>query len=251
MQQSRISQYFFQSKKKDATPQDTSKSAKKEVVSSTTTPNVKASLPISESSSESKKRVREDIPLIELIDDEEDDSAKIPRVMSSKERVLEVLSREPAVSDFKRQKFRQVIFQNELPTELEEQFEELMEEHEVIPAPSKKQAFTPLETQVVNIRKQFPDCLLMVECGYRMRFFGQDALNASKILGIYAHQDHNFMVASVPTYRASFHCQRLLSAGQKVAVVRQTETAALRKGSTSKSSTFDRKVAGVFTQGIE
>jgi DNA mismatch repair ATPase MutS len=58
------------------------------------------------------------------------------------------------------------------------------------------------------------------------------------------------MVASVPTYRVVFHCRRLLSAGYKVAIVRQTETAAIRKSSKgSTSQTFERSVTGVFTSG--
>jgi hypothetical protein len=110
--------------------------------------------------------------------------------------------------------------------------------------------FTPLEKQVVAIRQQYPDSLLMVECGYRMRFFGADAIAAAKVLSIMSRADHNFVVASVPTYRAFVHCQRLLAAGYKVAIVRQTETAAIRKGNkASTSSTFERSVAGVFTEG--
>lgn len=117
---------------------------------------------------------------------------------------------------------------------------------------SGKATFTPLEKQVIALRQKFPDSLLMVECGYRMRFFGPDAVAASRVLSIFAHQDHNFMVASVPTHRAFVHCQRLLTAGYKVAIVRQTETAAIRKSNkarASSSSTFERSVVGVFTEG--
>lgn len=73
----------------------------------------------------------------------------------------------------------------------------------------------------------------MVECGYRLRFFGDDALIAAKVhsiyfflkfflelsmqvLSIYAHKDHSFMVASVPTYRVQVHLRRLIAAGHKV-----------------------------------
>lgn len=76
--------------------------------------------------------------------------------------------------------------------------------------------YTPLEQQVVDIRKEYPDTLLIVECGYRMRFFGEDAVVAAKVLSIYAHMDHNFMVASVPTFRTVVHCRRLVAAGYKV-----------------------------------
>jgi hypothetical protein len=117
---------------------------------------------------------------------------------------------------------------------------------------TSRNTFTPLEKQVMAIRQNYPDSLLMVECGYRMRFFGPDAIAASKILSIFAHPDHNFMVASIPTHRAFIHCQRLLTAGHKVAIVRQMETAALRKNSKASSgSTFERSVVGVFTEGKE
>jgi hypothetical protein len=79
-----------------------------------------------------------------------------------------------------------------------------------------KVKFTPLEQQVVDIRKVYSNCILMVECGYRMRFFGTDASIAAKVLGIYAHIDHNFNVASIPTYRTIVHCRRLVAAGYKV-----------------------------------
>lgn len=91
----------------------------------------------------------------------------------------------------------------------------------------------------------------MVECGYRFRFFGDDAVVASRCLGIYSRLDHSFLVASVPTFRVAIHLKRLVAAGYKIALVRQTETAAIRKatkssGSTQKS-TFSRAVVAVFT----
>jgi DNA mismatch repair protein MSH3 len=49
-----------------------------------------------------------------------------------------------------------------------------------------------------------------------MRFFGDDAVTASRVLHIFAHKDHNFMVASIPTHRSVHHCRRLVSAGLKV-----------------------------------
>ena len=90
----------------------------------------------------------------------------------------------------------------------------------------------------------------MVECGYRIRFFGEDAVVAALVLSIVAHHDHSFMVASVPTHRFLVHARRLIAAGHRVALVRQTETAAIRKGKKgSSSSTFTRDVVSVFTPG--
>lgn len=40
---------------------------------------------------------------------------------------------------------------------------------------------TPMEQQVVDLKAQHPGVLLLVECGYRYRFFGEDALVAAKV----------------------------------------------------------------------
>lgn len=40
-------------------------------------------------------------------------------------------------------------------------------------APSTK--LTPLERQYVEIKKKYPDTLLLIEVGYKFRFFGEDA----------------------------------------------------------------------------
>ena len=36
---------------------------------------------------------------------------------------------------------------------------------------------TPLELQIVNIKEQYPDLLLVVECGYKYQFFGEVCIN--------------------------------------------------------------------------
>lgn len=42
---------------------------------------------------------------------------------------------------------------------------------------------TPMEQQVSDLKAQYPGVLLLVECGYRYRFFGGDALAAAKVGG--------------------------------------------------------------------
>ena len=93
---------------------------------------------------------------------------------------------------------------------------------------------TPLEKQVVELKSRYKGCLLMVECGYRFRFFGDDADCASQALGIWTRMDHNFLVASIPTFRVVHHLKRLVAAGYRVALVRQTETAAIKKAQAKK-----------------
>jgi len=67
--------------------------------------------------------------------------------------------------------------------------------------------------------------LLMIEVGYKYRFFGEDAKvyiswvallsfthirpqTAAKELGIVAYPDRNFIVASIPTHRRDIHLRK-------------------------------------------
>ena len=113
--------------------------------------------------------------------------------------------------------------------------------------PSKAVKLTPLEEQVVQLQKAHPDVLLMVEVGYKYRFFGKDAETASQVLGIYNHYDHSFLTASIPTFRLHVHVRRLVKAGYKVGVVRQTENAALKAHGDNKGGPFLRELSAVYT----
>lgn len=88
----------------------------------------------------------------------------------------------------------------------------------------------------------------MVEVGYRYRFFGEDAEVAARVLGIIAHTDHNFLTASVPTFRLHFHVRRLVGAGYKVGVVKQTETAAIKASGSNRVGPFLRGLSALYTK---
>ncbi|XP_039615196.1 DNA mismatch repair protein Msh3 isoform X3 [Polypterus senegalus] len=108
--------------------------------------------------------------------------------------------------------------------------------------------YTPLELQYLEIKEKHKDVLLCVECGYKYRFFGDDAEVAAKELNIYCHLDHNFMTASIPTHRLFVHIRRLVSKGHKVGVVKQTETTALKAAGVNKSALFSRKLTALYTK---
>lgn len=114
---------------------------------------------------------------------------------------------------------------------------------------SKAKNYTPLESQFVALRKQHPDMLLVIECGYKYRMFDSDASMASKVLRIAAYFDRNFLTASFPTHRLSYHVNRLVQAGHKVGVVNQSETAALKKAGKKASGLFERKLESIYTRG--
>ncbi|CAN8230545.1 unnamed protein product [Cochlearia groenlandica] len=118
---------------------------------------------------------------------------------------------------------------------------------ESVPVTSSRK-HTPLEQQVVDLKRKHPDVVLMVEVGYRYRFFGEDAEIAARVLGVYAHLDHSFMTASIPTFRLSFHLRRLVNAGYKVGVVKQTETAAIKSHGSNRTGPFFRGLSGLYTK---
>ncbi|XP_038621490.1 DNA mismatch repair protein Msh3 [Tachyglossus aculeatus] len=111
-----------------------------------------------------------------------------------------------------------------------------------------KSIYTPLELQFMEMKQQHKDAILCVECGYKYRFFGEDAEIAARELNIYCHLDHNFMTASIPTHRLFVHVRRLVANGHKVGVVKQTETAALKAIGENKSSLFTRKLTALYTK---
>jgi DNA mismatch repair protein MSH3 len=144
-------------------------------------------------------------------------------------------------------------------------------EPEPEPAPKKKgkaaaaakgPKLTPLEKQVVEIKKTHPDTVLVVEVGYKFRFFGEDARIASQNLNIMCipgkmrfdnhpterHLD-KFASAMIPVHRLHVHVKRLVANGYKVGVVRQLETAALKAAGDNKSGPFERRLTNLYTKG--
>jgi DNA mismatch repair protein MSH3 len=63
-----------------------------------------------------------------------------------------------------------------------------------------------------------------------------------------AHLDR-FASASIPVHRLHVHVKRLVAAGHKVGVVRQTETAALKAAGDNRNAPFVRKLTNVYTKG--
>uniref|UniRef100_A0A8C6M0F7 DNA mismatch repair protein MSH3 n=1 Tax=Nothobranchius furzeri TaxID=105023 RepID=A0A8C6M0F7_NOTFU len=111
-----------------------------------------------------------------------------------------------------------------------------------------KSTLTPLEQQVIQLKEQHKDAMLAVECGYKFRFFGEDAETAAKELNITCHLDHNFMTCSVPTHRLFVHVRRLVSQGHKVGVVKQTETSAIKSSGSNRNTLFTRRLSALYTK---
>ncbi|GAP87316.2 putative DNA mismatch repair protein MSH3 [Rosellinia necatrix] len=145
--------------------------------------------------------------------------------------------------------------------------EEEEEEEAPQPAKSKKKGsktgkLTPMEIQFLDIKRKHMDTLLIVEVGYKFKFFGEDARTAAKELSIvcipgkFRYDEHpseahldRFASASIPVHRLPVHAKRLVAAGHKVGVVRQIETAALKKVGDNRNAPFTRKLTNVYTKG--
>ncbi|OJD17750.1 DNA mismatch repair protein MSH3 [Emergomyces pasteurianus Ep9510] len=144
-------------------------------------------------------------------------------------------------------------------------------EEEVTPAPQKGRGggkksaagkLTPMERQIIDIKKKHMDAVLIVEVGYKFRFFGEDARIAAKELSIvcipgkFRFDEHpseahltRFASASIPVHRLHVHVKRLVAAGYKVGVVRQLETAALKAAGDNRNAPFVRKLTNLYTKG--
>ena len=121
---------------------------------------------------------------------------------------------------------------------------------------------TPMEKQYLDIKRKHLDTVIVMEVGYKYKFFGEDARIASKELGIFcipgkfrydehqseAHLDR-FASASFPTHRLQVHVKRLVKANHKVGVVRQLETAALKAAGDNRNTPFVRKLTNLYTKG--
>ncbi|KAJ3987104.1 DNA mismatch repair protein MSH3 [Lentinula detonsa] len=107
--------------------------------------------------------------------------------------------------------------------------------------------WTPLEKQVAKLKHDNPGTLLMIEVGYKYKFFDEDAKIAANVLGMVAFRDRNFLVASIPVERRDVHLKNLLSHGHRVGIVNQVETAALKKAGDNRNAPFERKLVRLYT----
>ncbi|TBU29038.1 muts domain V-domain-containing protein [Dichomitus squalens] len=109
------------------------------------------------------------------------------------------------------------------------------------------QAYTPFELQVRELKAKHPGTVLMIQSGYKMLFFEEDAKIASKELGMVCFPKRNLLTAMIPLHRRDVHLKKLLSQGYKVGIVQQTETAALKKIGDSRNELFAREVTHLYT----
>ncbi|MDR1816187.1 MAG: DNA mismatch repair protein MutS, partial [Clostridiales Family XIII bacterium] len=95
---------------------------------------------------------------------------------------------------------------------------------------------TPMLEQYLDIKAQYPDCILFYRIGDFYEMFYQDAIDASEILDITLTKKHlgaeiePAPLCGVPHHAAENYLSRLLAAGRKVAVCDQVEDPSVAKG---------------------
>ena len=203
-------------------------------------------------------------------ENEEDDEETKKRKAKLHERFVKRLGRPDSIAEIKRRNW--VV--NEGPAGAEAEGDDAEDsEANAGPKPaaqgksgisSRKGAnkLTPMEKQYLDIKRKHLDTILVVEVGYKFKFFGEDARVAAKELSIvcipgkYRFDEHpseahldRFASASVPVHRLHVHVKRLVGAGHKVGVVRQLETAALKAVGDNRNAPFTRKLTNLYTKG--
>jgi len=88
---------------------------------------------------------------------------------------------------------------------------------------SKKYAETPLMKQYNSIKTKYPDALLLFRVGDFYETFGEDAIRASKALGIVLTKRRNgaaafIELAGFPHHSLDTYLPKLVRAGYRVAI---------------------------------
>ncbi len=94
-------------------------------------------------------------------------------------------------------------------------------------AKTEKKKVTPLMNQYNTIKKKYPDAMLLFRVGDFYETFGDDAIKASRILGITLTHRNNggekTELAGFPHHSVNTYLPKLVKAGQRVAICDQLE----------------------------
>ncbi len=97
-----------------------------------------------------------------------------------------------------------------------------------------KKGETPLSRQFNQIKAKYPGAILLFRVGDFYETFGQDAVKASKILGIVLTRRNNgnadAELAGFPHHSLDTYLPKLVRAGERVAICDQLEDPATVKG---------------------
>lgn len=113
---------------------------------------------------------------------------------------------------------------------------------------------TPLLKQYWEIKAQAGDALLFFRMGDFYELFGDDAVTASKVLGITLtsrdkHKENPLPMAGVPWHSSQNYLQKLLNAGYRVAIAEQVEDPETAKA--NGKSIVKREIIRTFSPAVQ
>ena len=113
----------------------------------------------------------------------------------------------------------------------------------------EKDPMTPMMKQYFSFKAQCPEALLLFRCGDFYETYGEDAVTASKVLGIVLTRRSSAMaepipMAGVPYHAIDIYLPKLVRAGYKVAICDQLEDPKLAK------NIVKRGVTEIVTPGV-
>lgn len=103
---------------------------------------------------------------------------------------------------------------------------------------------TPLMQQYYDIKKKYPHAFLFFRLGDFYEMFGEDAKEASRILGLTLTARAGEPMCGVPYHAANTYIGKLLAANRKIAICEQTTNVA-----DPKTKLFERKIVRFITPG--
>ncbi len=113
---------------------------------------------------------------------------------------------------------------------------------------TKKKKVTPLMQQYFDVKKKYPDAILLFRVGDFYETFGEDAVTASGVLGIVLTKRNNggsdIALAGFPYHSLDMYLPRLVRAGFRVAICEQLEKPSKEK------KIVKRGVTEVVTPGV-
>lgn len=126
-------------------------------------------------------------------------------------------------------------------------------DNEVLVSDVSRQSATPMMEQYIEIKASNPDSLLFYRMGDFYELFFDDAVEASRALGITLtrrgqHMGHDIPMCGVPVHAADDYLQKLIGLGYRVAVCEQVEDPAEARKRGSKS-VVRRDVVRLVTPG--
>lgn len=102
---------------------------------------------------------------------------------------------------------------------------------------------TPLSRQYQKIKSCYPDTFLFFRLGDFYELFGDDAIEASKIMEITLTKRHGYPMCGVPYHAATAYIKKILNKSKSVAICEQVEDPSTAKGIVA------REVIRVITPG--